>query len=291
MSSTDFKNTQLLVGHGEAYSNLTVTGLSNPTAASNNFEGGKKAYADKRYDKAIQSYTRTINILQRDLETALLHRAIAFEMKKRDKNAIQDTLRANPTNKATIPDPYLTMANTLVLQDKLHEAASHLTNGLAVVPADQGQSESLSHLYQRVMSEIDRRNRWITTILPPEILDNILSLLPIKACLQLSFTCRYWNKYIMREWEGMWVTMDCRELYGTRPLGHYDAFVSEKMLKSIPANRIRFVLEGSARDDESISTEVIKAAQRHSWNKIEYLGKNRGNLTLALLSTHYSPTY
>ncbi|KAI8141687.1 hypothetical protein BJV82DRAFT_714896 [Fennellomyces sp. T-0311] len=275
MTYTKPKHASLLVAHGDTYSRLTMTCLSGPNVASDFFEQGKHAYGSKNYDIAVDSFTRAIEILQQDLSIALLHRAAALEMKHDYDGVMRDSLQANPNNKSTVPDPYFTAANSLLLQDRLREAANHLHTGINIVPSTCMQHPALVQQYQRVATEMDARNQWMANLLPYEILNRVLSLLSPRSCIRLASTCRFWNTYILRKWPGMWSRIDATLHGGDLP---DDETVIRRVLMSIPASNVQSVLL-NLKDgyDGRKSRMVLGAIIQQRWDKIVYLGVHEPN--------------
>ncbi|KAI8138405.1 hypothetical protein BJV82DRAFT_296854 [Fennellomyces sp. T-0311] len=260
---------QPLVANGDAYSQLTLTHLSDVGTVSNTFAQGKQNYANKNYDEAVKSFNRAIEILEQDLSIVLLHRAATLEMKHDYEGVIEDSSRVNPDSKSAVPDPYVTAAHALLLQNRLPEAAAHLRAGIAAVPTTCIQHQTLVHLNNRVVTEMDARNQWMMKLLPTEILDRILSLLPTKTHINLASTCRFWNSFMLRDWPGMWSTIDATT---DDDLPEHDSML-QRVLEALPPSKVRRVkLSMNFMVFSGRSVALLTIMQRQRWNKIEYLG-------------------
>ncbi|KAI9489370.1 hypothetical protein BDB00DRAFT_791162 [Zychaea mexicana] len=198
---------QSIVAHGDAYARIAVAELDF-TAIQTAFDQGRTAYASLNYSQAVESYTQALDALYTNLTSILLHRAAAYEMQHIYERVLDDCDRADGyqsrSSSSGTPDVYFFRANAHVLQGDLKQGALVYRKGFETFPA----CTELGKKFNQLMAEMETRNKWLTFVLPYEIIAKILSMLTMKERIRFASTCRFWNEFIMREWHGMWQTID-----------------------------------------------------------------------------------
>ena len=275
MGRSPFLQLPLLVKPGDAYSSLTKINLDiNATQVA--FERGKQAYATQNYDDAVNLFSEAITNLQSDLSVILLHRAAAYEAQEDYYHTVDDGQQAESLGGkvALRPDPYVTQANALLLQENnLNQAAIIFKKAAANVPSTDPQHPQLINQYQQIMNTIDLHNQWLVQLLPYEVLSSILSYLSLKERGKLALTCKFWFDYILHNWADMWncinVTQDLRTCRGFHSL-----------LETIPGNKVKHVVLHMVQSyprhmDDNLgynSMMVLKTMRERQWNQVETLG-------------------
>ncbi|KAI8139368.1 hypothetical protein BJV82DRAFT_672648 [Fennellomyces sp. T-0311] len=201
----------LMPSPGDAFRWLTVTTLNFATM-NDAFEQGKHAFETHDYHQAVEHYTSALKALQQDLAAAIfVHRAVAYEMQGKYESAVDDGRAANPYQRATRADPYLTLGNALFLSNQLRESAAVYKHGAEIVPETCSRHDTLITKHRQVQNAMEKQNQFIYRLLPFEVLSRILSMLSIKDRATLAITCRFWNNYIFKKWSYMWETIDTRK--------------------------------------------------------------------------------
>ncbi|KAI7857734.1 hypothetical protein BDC45DRAFT_554798 [Circinella umbellata] len=268
----------------ENHSYLTLTHL-NLSAINSAFNQGKRAFASHNYRQAIQSYTIALNLLYEDLEsTILLHRAVAKEKLYNYQSALDDCIKIKDRARHKNPDVYWATANILLGQGKLKQAAAIYKKGSDNLSGHH-KKQFEKRYHDAVAAQIDH-NQWLARLLPYEVLTSILLLLPWSSRGQLALTCRFWYKYILKEWSEMWSCIDSVHMMPHHPRAIYQLLdlVQSHQVRKVKINLCGLYLRADKEEDnETISKRpqlygmgdlsqlILKTILNQNWNKIKYL--------------------
>ncbi|KAI9252881.1 hypothetical protein BDA99DRAFT_540872 [Phascolomyces articulosus] len=184
----------------------------------NEFEKGKQAYAAHDYECAIEAYTRALNLHTEITSVILLQRAIARNKHHQINLALADYssgyninshVNSNYPLKGTTGTCSTNTDNMLSNQERLKQKALMYLEGANDDSLGEAFQETLVQQFMDIMDKLDFHNQWLFRHLSYDIIIRILSYLPFwKDRGQLSLTCRFWNKFITKDWGKMWETID-----------------------------------------------------------------------------------
>ncbi|KAI7851041.1 hypothetical protein BDC45DRAFT_572413 [Circinella umbellata] len=272
MTAEPISKINSFISHGDAYKTLTQTQFRDCSIAIESFENGKEAYAAHNYNKAIESYTRTIESLTSNLSMVLMHRAAAFEMKNKYDLAFLDGQRAinninitNITNDSgnisSVRDAYVTTSNVLIHKNQLKEAASKYKQALEIIPLTSTHHLELVQRHHQVTAEIEKRNRWLIQYLPREVVYRIVSFLSLSERGQLALTCRFWYNFILGQYSDMWRIIDPMD-----PIFSTQLTSIQRSLRSVVPDRVgkvKLYLENKSNATQRVA--------QNSYNDVEML--------------------
>lgn len=222
-----------------------------------NLTAAESAFDNACYTQALVHYESAM----RDIDTVLpfkilmqctrAHRAVG-ELER----AIHDVLKAIEHHPVD-PQGYLLAADLYLEQDMLRDALLTCDKGCAKANVDMPGYQDVQCMQSKVLQYLLKRNRSISERLSAEIIDQILSLLPIKSQVQLAMTYKYWNTYVFNFWPRIWntVQLTC--------LGDY----KEHLLCTIPGRQVRHLII-----DAGIPWKARERIIANQWDQLESLG-------------------
>lgn len=237
--------------HNSKEHQLDLGYLQQTLAAANS------AFDNALYPKALEHYQSVMHDIDTVLPYQILmqcaraHRAVG-ELKL----AIDDVLRAI----ARYPiDPcgYLLAADLYLEQDMLRDTLLICDEGCANANVDMPGYQDLQSMRRKVIYRVLVRNSWVSERLSGEIIDQILSLLPIKSQVQLAMTCKHWNTYVFSFWPGLWNTVRLTCLSDQK----------ERLLSTIPGHKVRHLII-----DTGIPWKARERLITNKWDQLESLG-------------------
>lgn len=215
------------------------------------------AFDNALYPKALEHYQSVMH----DIDTVLPYKILikcarAHRAVGEPELAIHDVLKAI----ARYPiDPcgYLLAADLYLEQDMLRDALLICDKGCAIAIMDMPGYQDLQSMRRKVLHYVLVRNSSISERLSGEIIDQILSLLPIKSQVQLAMTCKHWNTYVFNFWPGIWNTMRLTCLGDQK----------EHLLSTIPGRQVRHLII-----DTGIPWKARERLITNQWDQLESLG-------------------
>lgn len=215
------------------------------------------AFDNALYPKALGHYQSAMH----DIDTMLpfkihMQCARAHQAVGELKLAVDDVLKAIGRYPIE-PRGYLLAADLYLKQDMLRDALLICDEGCANANVDMAGYKDLQSMRRKVLHYVLVRNSWISERLSGEIIDQILSLLPIKSQVQLAMTCKHWNTYVFRFWPGLWNTVRLTCLGDQK----------ERLLSTIPGHKVRHLII-----DAGMPWNARKRLVTNKWNQLESLG-------------------
>ncbi|KAI9493965.1 hypothetical protein BDB00DRAFT_352176 [Zychaea mexicana] len=265
-----------LVKPGDSYAMFTVTQLDLSTTL-HDFDQGKYAYTNGDYNEAVAFYTQVIDNLRTNLAAALCHRAAAYEMQNQYELAFEDSKLDNAIDDYACPDAYLIAASAQYLQGDVCRAARIYKHGSAAVAslipstsAHPAICDEMLAKHDQIMAAVDKRNGWMTRLLPSEVISNILNQLSIDDRFRLAWTSHFWLNYIINWPYLLRVISKNQKVFGALER-------TKKLLQSIPDRRnqgkeIELCFAGGNGEN------IFHALVAEKWSGIETLELERHNM-------------
>ncbi|KAI9252424.1 hypothetical protein BDA99DRAFT_541143 [Phascolomyces articulosus] len=195
----------------------------------NVFEQGKHAYAEQDYNCAIELYSHALDQSPTKVMTfdLILHRAIAYDKQQHINFALADYFNAysikhghDNVNSSSITSPsttahVATVAGTTThpsslscnRRERQRQKALLCLEGANDDSIEESFRETLAQHGRNIMDDLDVHNQWLFRHLSYDVDRS-----------QLSLTCRFWNKFILKNWDKMWETID--DFLPRRRIGH-----------------------------------------------------------------------
>ncbi|KAI7873794.1 hypothetical protein K492DRAFT_223208 [Lichtheimia hyalospora FSU 10163] len=217
----------------------------------------ESAFDDASYTQALAHYQSAL----RDIYTVLPFKILMQCTRARQAvgdhdSAICDVLKAIEHCRVD-PRGYLLAANLYLEQDMLRDALLTCDKGCANADDDMPAYKDLQSMRCKLLQDVYVCNSFISERLSSEIIDQILSLLPIKSQVQLAMTCKHWNTYVFNFWPGIWNTVQLTCLSDQK----------EHLLSTIPGQQVRHLII-----DSGIPWKARERLIANQWNQLESLG-------------------
>lgn len=219
----------------------------------------QNAFSFCKFQQSIDHYNTAIQELNVSLATTvLLQRATIREIAGSYSDAFKDAKSVIAID-STLPDGYLSACNTLLLENKYREALLLSREGCAEADCHHPQYEALVQLQKSISREVHIQNTWLLNKLPFDVIENVLTMLPLLTRIQLSLTCMDWNEFL-DEWTGMW--HDIR-------ISHRVSCHLSRFLDCVVNSQVRTLIIDVEMLDK---LQLICSHAATYWNKLESLG-------------------